>query len=88
MSEPISVAAHPRGARAVRKAKGYGGLAGFAAGAILSQRAGVPLPDTALRGVEAGIGGYVACWFAAVMVWRQLTVAEIEAARRKHEEAR
>jgi hypothetical protein len=86
VSEPISVAAHPRGAQAVRRAKGYGGLAGFALGVVLSMRAGVPLPDTALRGIEAGVGGYVACWFAAVTVWRQLTVAEIENARRRRED--
>jgi hypothetical protein len=85
MADPISVAAHPRAARAVRKAKGYGGLGGFALAAVLSWRAGVPVPDTALRGVEAGIGGYLACWFGAVTVWRQLTVAEVEAARRARE---
>jgi len=78
----ISVAAHPRAARAVRKAKGYGGLGGFLLGVVLSVRAGVPVPDAALRGVEAGLGGYLALWFATVMVWRQLAVAEIEAARR------
>ena len=82
MADPISVAAHPRAARAVRKAKGYGGLGGFVAGLVLSLRAGVPFPDSALRGIEAGFGGYVAFWFATVMVWRQLAVAEIEAARR------
>jgi hypothetical protein len=84
MSEPtaISVAAHPRAARAVRKAKGYGGLGGFALGLFLSLRAGLPAPDAALRGIVAGLGGYVVLWFATVMVWRQLAVAEIEAARR------
>jgi hypothetical protein len=78
----VSVAAHPRAARTVRQAKGYGGLGGFALGVALSLRAGVPVPDAALRGVEAGLGGYLALWFAAVMVWRQLAVAEIEAMRR------
>jgi hypothetical protein len=79
----ISVAAHPRAAGAIRRAKGYGGLGGFVLGAALSLRAGVPVPDAALRGVEAGAGGYVALWFATVMVWRQLAVAEIEAVRRR-----
>jgi hypothetical protein len=78
----ISVAAHPRAARAVRTAKGYGGLGGFALGVVLSVRAGVPAPDAALRGIEAGLAGYLAFWFATVMVWRQLAVAEIEVARR------
>jgi hypothetical protein len=79
----ISVAAHPRAAGAIRRAKGYGGLGGFVLGVALSLRAGVPVPDAALRGVEAGAGGYVALWFATVMVWRQLAVAEIEAVRRR-----
>jgi hypothetical protein len=83
MAEGISIAAHPRAARAVRRAKGYGGVGGFGLGAILSLRAGVPLPDAALRGIEAGAGGYVACWFGAVVVWRQLAVAEVESLRRR-----
>ena len=82
-STAITVAAHPRATSAIRRAKGYGGLGGFALGVGLSLRAGVPAPDAALRGVEAGFGGYVAFWFAAVMVWRQLAVAEIEAVRRR-----
>jgi hypothetical protein len=83
MADPISVASHPRAARAVRKAKGYGGLGGFVLALVMSLRAGVPFPDAALRGIEAGLGGYVAFWFATVMVWRQLAVAEIEAVRRR-----
>jgi len=79
----ISLAGHPRATRAIRNAKGYGGLGGFAFGVLLSLRAGVPLPDAAMRGVEAGVGGYVALWFGAVMVWRQLAVAEVESLRRR-----
>jgi hypothetical protein len=78
----VSIAGHPRATRAVRRAKGYGGLGGFVLGAALSARAGVPLPDTALRGIEAGLGGYLACWAGAVIVWRQLAVAEVESLRR------
>ena len=37
----ISLAGHPRATRAIRNAKGYGGLGGFALGALLSLRAGV-----------------------------------------------
>ena len=78
----ISLAGHPRASRAIRRAKGYGGLGGFTLGAALSARAGVPLPDAALRGVEAGFGAYLAFWAGAVMVWRQLAVAEVESLRR------
>jgi hypothetical protein len=79
----VSLAGHPRATRAIGSAKGYGGLGGFALGALLSLRAGVPLPDAAVRGVESGLGGYVALWFGAVMVWRQLAVAEVESTRRR-----
>lgn len=79
----VSLSGHPRATRAIRSAKGYGGLGGFALGALLSLHAGVPLPEAAIRGVEAGLGGYVALWFGAVMVWRQLAVAEVESMRRR-----
>jgi hypothetical protein len=78
----VSIAGHPRATRAIRRAKGYGGLGGFVLAVVLSDRAGVPLPDTALRGIEAGLGGYLACWAGSVMVWRQLAVAEVESLRR------
>jgi hypothetical protein len=78
----VSIAGHPRATRAIRRAKGHGGLGGFVLGIVLSVRAGVPLPDTALRGIEAGLGGYLACWAASVMIWRQLAVAEVESLRR------
>ena len=75
-----SVAAHPRAARQVARAKGWGGLAGFLISAYLS------LPTDTLAGVmlRALIGGsvcYLAAWAAAVFVWRQLVMLEYARAR-------
>ena len=75
----LSVAGHPRAAAQVRKAKGWGGLAAFVVTAYLSLSHGAT-PDVAgMRALGAGVLGYVIAWGCAVMVWRQLMVAEIRA---------
>ena len=75
-----SVAAHPRASYQVRRAKGWGGLAGFGIAAYLSYKAGVPTFDLGLRAIIAGIVGYMLAWACAVTVWRQLVMAELRAA--------
>ncbi len=75
----LSVAGHPRAAAQVRKAKGWGGLAAFVVTAYLSLSHGAT-PDVAgMRALGAGVLGYVVAWGCAVMVWRQLMVAEVRA---------
>jgi hypothetical protein len=75
-----SVAAHPRGSYQVRRAKGWGGLAGFAIAAYMSYKAGVPTVDLGMRSLIAGMVGYMLAWACAVTVWRQLVLAELRAA--------
>jgi hypothetical protein len=75
-----SVAAHPRASYQVRKAKGWGGMAGFGIAAYLSYKAGVPTVDLGLRAIIAGIVGYMLAWACAVTVWRHLVLAELRAA--------
>jgi len=75
-----SVAAHPRASYQVRRAKGWGGMAGFALAAYLSYKAGVPTFDLGLRAIAAGIAGYMLAWACAVTVWRHLVLAELRAA--------
>jgi hypothetical protein len=75
-----SVAAHPRASYQVRKAKGWGGIAGFGIAAYLSYKAGVPTVDLGLRAIIAGMVGYMLAWACAVTVWRQLVLAELRAA--------
>jgi hypothetical protein len=74
-----SVAGHPRASYQVRRAKGWGGLAGFAIAAYLSYKAGVPTADLGLRAIVAGIAGYMLAWTCSVTVWRHLVLAELRA---------
>jgi hypothetical protein len=76
----ISVSAHPRASYAIRRAKGFGGLAGLLLVAWLSWQAGALPVDAAIRGLVGGIAGYVAAWIIAVQVWRHLVIAEARAA--------
>jgi len=75
-----SVAAHPRASYQVRRAKGWGGIAGFALAGYFSYKAGVPTVDLGLRALIAGIVGYMLAWACAVTVWRHLVLAELRAA--------
>lgn len=72
-----SVAAHPRAARAVARAKSWGGLIGFVLGGYLS----LPTNTVAAAGLRALIAGvvcYVATWAGAVFLWRRLVILEIK----------
>jgi hypothetical protein len=72
-----SVAAHPRAARAVARAKSWGGLIGFVLGGYLS----LPTNTVAAAGLRALIAGvvcYVATWAGAVFLWRRLVMLEIK----------
>ena len=79
-SEAISVAAHPRAAAAVKRAKGFGGIGGFAFAAYLSHKAGVSTGQMLARALAVGIAGYIVAWACAVTVWRHLVLAEFRAA--------
>jgi hypothetical protein len=75
-----SVATHPRASYQVRRAKGWGGIAGFALAAYLSYKAGVPTFQLGLRAIAAGMAGYLLAWACGVAVWRHLVLAELRAA--------
>lgn len=78
-AEGLSIATHPRAGAYVRRAKGWGGLAGFGIAAFLSLRAGVPADQAGLRAIAAGMAGYMLAWGCAVTVWRHLVIAEMRA---------
>lgn len=78
----IRLTRHPRARRHIALAKGWGGLAAFVVVLLLSHRAGVPTSDAILRGMLAGMVGYVLGWMLAVAIWRQLALAEIESTKR------
>jgi hypothetical protein len=76
-SSGVRVADHPKARRQIRRAKGWGGLAGFFLVAFLSWHNGTDFTHTAMRALLAGMAGYVVTWTAAVYVWRQIAVAEV-----------
>jgi hypothetical protein len=77
-----NVAAHPRAARAVARAKGWGGLAGFLLGGYMSLPTNT-LATAGLRALLAGVVCYVAVWAAAVFLWRRLVILEIKGREQK-----
>ena len=74
------LAEHPRAARAITRAKAWGGLAGFLIGGYLSLPTET-LPAAGLRALAAGVICYVAVWAGAVFLWRRLVVAELRGAQ-------
>jgi len=72
-----NVAAHPRAARSIARAKGWGGLIGFFVAGYLSLPTGT-LATAGLRALIAGIVCYMACWAASVFVWRRLVILEVK----------
>lgn len=91
-AQGASIANHPRARASIRRAKGWAGLAGFAIAAYVSIGASVPMFQTGLRALGAGVIGYMLAWWFSVMVWRQLILAEQKAAyelivRRRNEDS-
>ncbi|HSZ05548.1 MAG TPA: hypothetical protein VK778_10160 [Solirubrobacteraceae bacterium] len=72
-----NIAAHPRAARGVARAKGWGGLIGFVLGGYLSLPTNT-LATAGLRALIAGVVCYVAAWAGAVFVWRRLVILELK----------
>ena len=77
LPEGICVAGHPRSAGFVRRAKGWGGVAGLVLATYFAMNAGVPPLDAMLRGLAGGVFGYLALWAIALAVARQLVIAEV-----------
>lgn len=79
----VRVSKHPRARRQIRAAKGWSGLLAFLLVDYLALTAGMTFFDAGVRALLAGIGAYLLAWMAAVVIWRQLVVAEVEALRRQ-----
>jgi hypothetical protein len=73
-----SVAAHPRAARSVARAKSWGALVGFLLGGYLSLPTHT-LAGAGVRAIVAGLVCYVAVWAGALFVWRRMVMVEINA---------
>ncbi|HLM86714.1 MAG TPA: hypothetical protein VK272_11055 [Solirubrobacteraceae bacterium] len=77
-----NVAAHPRAARGVARAKGWGGLVGFLLGGYLSLPTNT-IAAAGLRALLAGLACYVATWAGAVFLWRRLVILELKGRQHK-----
>ena len=76
---------HPRASSGIRRAKGGAGLAAFVLVVLLSLRAGLTPDDALLRALPVAVVAYLLAWAAAITIWRQLALAELEAARARHD---
>jgi hypothetical protein len=83
--EAVRLSAHPRAMASIRRVRGWCGLIGFGLVTILGLRSGLLLPDAVLRGLAAGAVAHFAGWFIAIKLWRQVALAELDAARERHE---
>jgi hypothetical protein len=77
----LSVVAHPRARRSIRRLRARAGLIALVAVTYLSLRAGVPEFDAVLRGLAFGVAAHFVAWGAGVLAWRHLIVAELAAHR-------
>ncbi len=84
-AEPVRLSAYPRARRSIRRVRAWTGLVVLGVVALLSLRAGLPAFDAVARALVAAIAAHFLAWGVAVAVWRQITLAELEAAREAHE---
>jgi uncharacterized membrane protein YccC len=72
----IGPADHPQAATLIRRAKGWGGIGGFALTAFTSWVHGGVVLETCLRALVGGIAGYLIAWTVAVSIGRTLLKAQ------------
>lgn len=87
MDTKATVSKHPRARRSIRTIKAWAALLAFIVVEYKCLKGGMTFDQSVVRALLAGIAAYVLAWIAAVIVWRQLVVAEIEAFRRRLIEA-
>jgi hypothetical protein len=83
--QAVRLSAHPRAMASIKRVRGWCGLIGFGLVTILALRSGLLLPDAVLRGLAGGAVAQFAGWFIAIRLWRQVALAELEAARERNE---
>jgi hypothetical protein len=75
-SDYSSIATHPQARHSVRRTKAWVGLAAFIVTALLSLKASVPVFQVGERALIAGVAGYLLSWWASMIIWRHLMLAE------------
>ena len=84
----LSASKDIRAVAGIRRAKGFGGLAGFAIAALAAELHGELAASLLLRGLIGGVAGYMVGWLAAVTVWRRIIRAELHHGLQEIESAR
>lgn len=80
MSEVVvSIAGHPRARAGIRRARARAALLAFAIVLVLNLLGGQEPFDAAWRALVAGIVVHLVAWACAIVVWRQIVVAEVRA---------
>jgi hypothetical protein len=78
----VQLSAHPRASRHIATAKGWGGLIGFGVVLVLSLKAHMSPFEAGLHALGGGLALYMLAWAGAVVIWREIALAEVERARR------
>lgn len=71
----VGISSYPGTAAAIRRAKAWGGLAGFAVAFLASHFHGATIPSALGRGLAGGAVAYLVAWAAAVAAWRRVLMA-------------
>jgi hypothetical protein len=74
----FAAADDPRAMAGIRRAKGFGGLIGFALTGFAAHMHGELMSSVLLRALAGGLAGYMVAWLAAVTVWRRIIRAEFQ----------
>ena len=79
----IALRDHPRAGPGIRRAKAWGGLAGFGLMILAGLLSGGDPADALLRALAGGLAGYLVMWVVAIAVWIQVLRAEATTAARR-----
>jgi ABC-type nickel/cobalt efflux system permease component RcnA len=79
----LRLADHPRAQRSIARVKSGVALVAFLFTIYHAHGGGAPLSTALQQGLIAGIGFYLVGWLGAVLVWRQLAQAELDAAHKQ-----
>jgi hypothetical protein len=86
--DALTLNRHPHAHVQIQRLRAWAGIGALALTIFLSLRAGVPTADAWLRGLAGGLVAFMVTWAVAVVVWRQLALAQVEAGRRRLAAAR
>lgn len=84
----VSIANHPRARVSIRRVRARVALIVFALVILQAHGAGISGQESVLRGLLAGIAGYVGAWAIGLAVWKHIVLAELRAAHQRRQARR